>query len=509
MALLGIDVGTSTLKTALYGEDGDLLAVASHEHGQWTTENAPGFHPQQLWEGIGEAIGKTRSQVPDARIRAVSISSHGESFVPIDANGQPLGHFILNTDSRCHAELGAFTQKFGRQKIFEITGLPVHPSYTLPKIAWIGKHRPDVFAKARKYLCVEDFILHRAGVGCYISTSLASRTMGLSLATGQWSPDLIDFAGIDAGRLAQPVQAGTPLGRASPQAARELNLPADALWVAGGHDQGCCSLGAGGVLDGVAVDGTGTFECLSVPMHQPRLSAAALAANFPTERHTAPGMFLTLAYTPAGVVLKWFRDTLSGAFVDRAAQAHVDPYALMLEHLPEAPTGLFVFPHLIGTGTPWLDADAQGAILGLTVATTYAEMVKAVLEGISCEMRWNLQLLDQVGVHIDRVHAVGGGSKSTAWLQMKADVFDCEVVPIDGEASCAGAAMCAGLGAGIFSDCREAAAAFVRPRRGFTPRPEQHAQYQSKTAAYQELAERLYGFSRVPAAPHPDLREEQ
>lgn len=498
MALLGVDIGSSALKAALYSDTGDMLAGARHEFAP-PARDQPGFSAQQLWSGVCAVIGKTTAQVPDAEIRALSLSSHGESFVALDRDGQPLTPFVVNTDPCGGAAAAAFEHEFGKRRIFEITGLPVHPMYTLPKIAWLRDRDPALFARARSFFCVADYLLHRAGVGRYISTSLASRTMGLDLLQGDWAGALLAFAGIDRAALAQPVAAGSALGQASITAARELGIPHRALWVAGGHDQGCCSLGGGGRLDGVAVDGTGTFECLSVSRRQPLLSAPALAFNFPSERHTIPDQFLTLVYIPGGIVLRWFRDTLSGRFVDRAGVSGTDPYALMLADLPDDPTGLFVFPHLIGTGTPWLDPSAQGAIFGLTATTAYPEVAKAVLEGITCEMRWNLDLLRQTGVAVNRIHAVGGGARSAAWLQLKADIFDCPVAAIDGEASCAGAAMCAGRGAGVFASCDEAAAAFIRPGRTYEPRPGHAARYRDKTAAYQDLATRLYGFPRVPA----------
>jgi xylulokinase len=499
MALLGIDVGTTTLKAGLYDEDGGALALVAHEYGR-PGEGAV-LRPDDLWAGLAAVTGKALAAAPGATVRAVAVSSHGESVVPLDELRRPLAPFIANTDCRGVAEAQSFARRFGREVLFERTGLPVHPMYTLVKIAHLKASEPALFAKARAFRCVEDWILERAGVGAFISTSLASRTLGLDLGHGGWGADLAGHAGIGVEALAMPVPAGTPLGRASAAAAAELGLPPDALWVAGGHDQGCCSLGAGGYAEGTAVDGTGTFECISLPVAQPLLTPQALACNFPTECHTVAGRYLTLVYLPGGIVLKWFRDALSAAQVARAGETGADPYDVMLTGLPEEPTGLTVFPHLIGTGTPWLDSEAQGAILGITAATTYAEMVKAVLEGITCEMQWNLLLQRGIGVGLERIHAVGGGTRSPAWLQMKADVFGLPVTVVPGEASCAGAAMCAGIGLGLFRDAREAGAAFVRTGSVFEPRPAQHARYAEKVEKHRALAARLYGFAADPGHP--------
>jgi xylulokinase len=487
MSLLGIDVGTTTLKAGLYGDDGSVQATVVHEYGR--------LHPDDLWSGLRAAIAKIVVAAPSAEIRAVAISSHGESVVPLDERSRPLSAFILNTDCRGVEEADAFSREFGKMALFERTGLPVHPMYTLIKLAHLKASDPDLFARAKRFRCVEDWIVERAGVGAFMTSSLASRTMAMDLAAATWAADLVAFAGVDERSLSRLAPSGAPLGYASRQAAAELGLPAGALWVAGGHDQGCCSLGAGGGQDGIAVDGTGTFECISLPVSRPFLTADALRFNFPTERHTAASRFLTLVYSPAGIVLKWFRDILSGAQAAEAAARGRDAYDVMLDGLPEDPTELTVFPYLIGSGTPWLEPAARGSILGVTASTTYPELAKAVLEGVTCEMQWNLLLQRQIGAEIERIHAVGGGARSAAWLQLKADVFGCPVTVIPGEASCAGAAMCAGIGLGLFRDAAEAGRAFVRPGRVFEPRPRQHALYKEKLDQHIDLARRVYGFS--------------
>ncbi len=491
-ALLGIDIGTTALKATLYSADGATLAGAALEY--CASGSGNGLQPDALWQALGAVIRRVRRVAPQADISAAAISSHGESFVPVDGAGIAIAPFILNTAPIAIDEAAAYADAFGKEAIFQRTGLPVHSMYTLPKIAWLKAHRPDVFAVAARFSCVEDYVLARLGVGSWISTSLASRTMGLDLERCEWAEDLLAFAGIEPRRLAVPVASGARLGRAAPGMCDELGLPPDVEWVAGGHDQACCSLGGGGVKEGSAVDGTGTFECVSIPVEGARLSAAALLYNFPTERHAVPSLLLTLSYIAGGVALKWFRDVIGRHHIEQAATAGSDPYDLILANLPEEPTDLLVFPHLIGTGTPWLDAKARGAVIGIGAETSFEELAKAILEGITLEMQWNLELQASIGVAIGPIHAVGGGSRSERWLQMKADIFDRDVVAIPGEASCAGAAMAAGVGMGVFRSYEEAAAAIVRTGKVFSPRPRHTARYRDKSARHRDIARRLYGF---------------
>jgi xylulokinase len=223
------------------------------------------------------------------------------------------------------------------------------------------------------------------------------------------------------------------------------------------------------------------------------LSEASLAANLPCERHAISGQFLTLAYGPGGVALKWLRDNCSGEQVARANASGKSAYEVMLADVRDEPTGLFFFPYLLGTGTPWLDSEARAAIWGLTSTTTHRELVKAALEGVCYEMRWNLDIFEANGIHVDRILAVGGGAKSALWLQLKADIYERPVVTVPGEASSRGAAICAGMGVNVYSNWNEAIQTLVKPGRVFEPHPLRQQQYRELFEQYKQLADRLYG----------------
>jgi len=266
----------------------------------------------------------------------------------------------------------------------------------------------------------------------------------------------------------------------------------------------CASIGAGAQAAGTVADGTGTFECISAPLSQPLLSEASLAANLPCERHAIAGQFLTLAYGPGGVALKWLRDNCNREQAAQASAAGKSAYELMLADLPDAPTGLFFFPYFLGTGTPWLDSEARATIWGLTNATTNQELVKAALEGVCYEMRWNLEIFENIGINVDRILAVGGGAKSAIWLQLKADMYGRPVVSVPGEASSRGAGICAGMGVNVYSNWNEAIATIVKPGRVFEPRPEKQQQYRDLFEQYKQLAQRLYGHRSWPSGPNPN-----
>ena len=488
MTLLAIDIGTGGPKASIYALSGEALCSAECEYSADRKSPEGELDSADLWESLATVLIQLPSE-HRLNVEAVSISSHGESFVTLDASGTPLGPFILNLDPRAAPEAKELAELFGAGELHQLTGLPCHAMYTLPKIMWLRRNRPEIFARTAQFLCVEDYLLQRIGVGAFISESLASRTFAFDLKRGAWSDMLLESVGISREMLAKPVSSGTDLGHASCEAAAELGLPIKARWVAGGHDQACCSLGGGGLREAVAVDGTGTFECISISHRERMLSQAEVLTNFPEERHVVPGMFLTLAYVPGGLVPKWLREITA-----ESGTATRQSYSSLFSQLPREPTGLLFFPHLVGTGTPWLDAEARGTIIGLSSETTQGDLFKGGLEGITFEMLWNLELLGQAGVRIEHVNAVGGGARSAAWLQLKADIFGREILVIEGEASRMGAAICAGVGVGAFSTWQEGADALVREQRVLHPDVGRQKRYREIFESYKHFAERVYGY---------------
>jgi xylulokinase len=495
VALLGIDVGTSELKAALFNEGGECLALTSAEYdARQPRAGLAELDPELLWRSVCGAVRKIVSHAPEQRVHALAFSVHGESFAGLDVKGNAVGPVILNVDGRATAEMDEFVTAFGRERLYEITGLPPHPMYTLPKIAWLRKHSPETFATVQRFVCIQDYLLFRGSGEASIDCSLASRTLGFDIEHSRWDAQLLGQAGLSESHMSQVVAGGVAVGKATATVAEQMGLPSGTVWVSGGHDQACTSIGAGGLTAGTAVDGTGTFECISVATPNRLPPAMALRANLPCERHSAPGHFLSLAYAPGGIVLKWLRDQCGRDVVEEAHRTGGNSYDLLLAHAPEEPTGLIFLPYLFGTGTPWLDSAARGVIHGLSFGTTRESLAKAALEGVTCEMRWNLEMLQRLRVPVERVVAVGGGSKSGTWLQLKADMFGREVTAVAGEAACRGAAICAGVGSGVYPSFESAVAAAVPAGTTYEPRTAIHRRYTEIFEQYKELANRLYGY---------------
>jgi xylulokinase len=310
------------------------------------------------------------------------------------------------------------------------------------------------------------------------------------LARGEWAHELLETCGVDVERLAPLAPAaGGAVGTLRGELLRNLGLEHPVLLVSGGHDQACAAAGSGVVEAGRAMVSTGTAEVVEVASETPALDDALRQGNISVYRHVIAGLYLAMTLNHSGgLLLRWFRDTLGRWEVERAKDAGRDAYDLILEGAPEGPTSLFVLPHFAGSGTPWLDRSSRGAILGLTFATGHAEMAKAILEGLCFELRVNLDLLRGAGVEIQELYAVGGGARSPLWLQLKADI--CQIplrVPEVTDAACLGAALLAGVGAGVYADLQQAVSRAVRLERKIEPDRACVNAYQARYALYQRV----------------------
>lgn len=498
MSLIGLDIGTTGCKAIRFAEDGVALAAAAREYGIGTPE--PGWAEQEaeeVWRLARECLREVTAEADDDPPVAMALSCQGEAVTPVDAEGRPLRPTILGMDTRTTAQNNWLRDRFGEEELFARTGMPVHTINTLPKLLWLKQHEPDVWAEADEFLLYEDFFLRRLMGRAVVSHCLASRTQMYGLRAGGWAHDILSTCGIEASRVAALADEGT-VGELRPELAAELGLSRPLLIAPGGHDQACAALGSGTVRAGQAMVSTGTAEVVEVAMEEPALAEGLRRGGISVYRHVVPGLYVAMTLNHSGgLVLRWFRDTLCEAQVAEAGRSGGDAYDLMLRGAPEGPTGLMVLPHLSGGGTPNLDTTSRGAILGLTFATERAQIAKALLEALTFEVRLNLELLRGGGVEIDSLAAVGGGAKSDLWLQLKADICGVPVhVPEVTEAACLGAALCAGVAAGVYEDHASAVETAVRPGRTVQPRPKMAEAYEPRYALYKQLYPNLIDLLR-------------
>lgn len=445
MSYLGLDIGTGGCKAVVFNSNGDELASAFreypvlHPHPDWSELN-----PDEVINKCFEVIAEVNNNISDAVV-SMSISSQGEAFTPVGYDGKTLGNAMISSDSRARDIAVSWTDKFGLEKIYHITGHTPHPLFTLYKLLWIKENQPEIWEKARYFLCFEDLFHYRVGLEPKISWPMAGRTMLFDVIRHRWSNEILEAAGLKPEKLAIPVVSGEISGTIVPEAGMKIGFKNPVILVAGGHDQNCAALGAGVSEPGMCMYATGTVECFCPVLDVPSFSDDLRKNNLCCYDYTMNGKYTSVAYSlTGGNILRWMRDELAHPESAVAAGAGQNPYSMLLGAMPQKPTDLLVLPYFSGTGTPYFDTGAKGAIIGLQLTTTKGQITRALLEGVALEMKLNLQLMEKSGMKINTLIATGGGTRNKMWTQLKADVLNKKIIVRNvKEAGCFGAAMLA------------------------------------------------------------------
>ncbi len=495
MSLLGLDLGSSACKAAVFTEGGACLAQATREYP--TRQDYPGqaeLDSHTVWRGTREIIAEVAAAATHDPITALCVSSFGEAVVPVSATREILGDTILCADTRGTEYVQALEQAFGQEAFYRINPNLLGPQYSLPKLLWLRDHAPALFERAAYFLLWGDCVGYLLGGDPVTNNSLANRTLLFDLARNDWSDDLLAWSGLDRHRFGPVVPGGTVTGTVADGVAAQLGLPRGVRIVAGGHDQCCNALGCGAITAGTAVCGIGSYECITPTFGPVPDPLAMLAEGLNIEHHLLPGLYVSFLFNQAGSLVKWFRDTFAAA---ETARGDADLYAALTREMPDAPTDLLVLPHFDPPQWPRYLPNSAGAIVGLHTSTTRGEILKAIMECTTLYFVDGLHGLARLGIELTECIAAGGGARSDAWLQLKADIFGIPVARTRiTEGGLAGAAMLAGLATGVYATPAEAVQTFVQRERVFTPAPARHAFYQEKHARYRRLYPALAGVMR-------------
>ncbi|MBI5821129.1 MAG: hypothetical protein HZA88_19335 [Verrucomicrobia bacterium] len=493
MAYLGCDVGTTGTKAVVFDNDGNVLSSAYREYRLLTPQRGwAELDPQEVGDAVEAVLGEAAKKSPQP-VESIALSALGEAITPLDAAGKPLDNTVLSMDSRATAQTAKLHEQFGAKKFFETTGHPLHPMHTISKLIWWRENKPEMFRRTARFLGWQEIPAMRLGVPAKVDYSLASRLGIFDIRKKQWSEPLMALAGVEEKQLPEAVPSGAVVGEIPASVCKKLNLAKGCVLVAGGHDQPCAALGAGVVKPGLAVDGLGTVECITVAYDHAVTDENMLGGNLCCMPHVVEGMYASLAFSfVAGSLLRWYRDNFAEAEKAEAARTGRDVYAIMDDLALTSKHPPFIVPHFFGTGTPYLDSHSKGTITGLTLGTTRADMIRGILEGVAFEMRVNLEILAKAGVPLDELRCTGGGAKSRGWMQLKANLWGKRLCTLN--TSEGGALACAMLGAvaiGKFKTLKQAVKKFVRVTGAYEPDMKEHARYSERYQVYRELYPRM------------------
>lgn len=478
MKIAGLDIGTTGCKLTVFDTDGNQLGKAYRNYPVRRQVSGHEIDASAIMDSVYAVIEEMTADYPD--IAGIGVTSFGETFVMTDESGEPLHPAMLYTDHRGAEECRELVGRLGRQKITSITGLAPHEMYSISKIMWIKKNRPEIYAAASRIHLIEDYVVWHLTHNAQIDYSLASRTMAFDIGTLSWSGEIFEAAGIDMSLMSKPVATGTSAGAVTLAVASRTGLDRACKIISVSHDQVAAAVGAGAFDGNTAVDGAGTVECLT-PIYDSMPDTAVMAeGNFSVVPYIIPGKYVAYAFSyTGGALIQWCMETFGKGETNAGMEA---------AYTSDEPTGLLVLPHFAGAATPYMDTGSRGAIIGLTTATTSADIYRACMEGVAYEMRLNYEALEGSGIRFTGLNATGGGAKSKVWMQMKADILGLPITALEtADAGTVGCAMLTGIATGCFSDLNDASDHMVHETEVYYPREEMHDKYMKIYERYREV----------------------
>lgn len=460
--LLALDVGTTAVKAALFTAGGELLALGTREYDlEKPSPDRVELDPEIYWKASCDCIADCLgiSGTPPDEVKSMAITGQAETLIVVDEAGRPLRKAIVWLDNRARDEARSIAGLYEVREIHAITGQhEIVPCWPACKLLWISQNEPKVFARAARFLMVEDYLAWRL-TGVYATDpALNPSTLYLDIRSRQWYPPMLKTIGIDASQLPSLVPSGGRIGNVIDGRA---GLSSQTALVAAPLDQICGSIGAGCIKSGMVSETTGCALAVcaltSDPVPDPR-------RRFGFYLHGSPGQFALLPWAPvAGMLLKNFRDQLGRG----SSYAELDAEAA---DAPCGSEGLIILPHCAGTVTPEANPDAKGVAYGFTMAHTRGHFTRAILESVAYLLREQVELVRESGSHCAEIRSLGGAASSALWLQIKADVLDRPVVTTTcAESTSLGAAMLAAVGAGLYQNLEEAAEKMVSLKARINP----------------------------------------
>ena len=495
--LIGIDLGSTSLKAVIYDPSGKAVARADRpterinpdgEHPDWAI-----WKPEQIWSGVCESLAEAVAQLDDpGEIKAVAVTGMGMDGVPVDAEGNWLYPFISWHCPRTAPQQRWWLDHVGAERQFAIGGNPVWAFNTALRLLWMREHEPAILDKTDKWLLIEDFVNFMLCGQRVTDYSMASCTLLLDQRTRDYSDEILELSGIDRSLLCDPKPSGTVIGEVHAAAAEATGLPAGTPVVLGGHDFLCGCLPVGAFKPGVVLDVAGTWEIIVAAIAEPVLTDEVRQMGWWIDSHVARDQYAAMGSAVAAEMLEWFRDQF-GAEEARKAEAEggVDWDYLMgaAADSPPGANGAMFLPHMSGSTIPVIDPKSMGAFVGLRNIVGKGDMIRAVVEGLSFQLMEIFAGVEAgLGVAPEKLVAVGGGTENAFWMQNKADVIGkaFEVPDVD-DATPLGAAILAGIGTGVYKDEQDAYAQVYKSGRVFEPDTSLTAQYAERFEIFRTL----------------------
>jgi len=492
--LLGIDLGSTSLKAVAFDLQGNIQASSSRptieahpnpEHPEWSV-----WEPENIWGGIADAIRDVVDALGDpSRVAGLAVTGMGMDGLPIGLHGEWLYPFISWHDTRTYPQHAWWMEKIGPLKIYQTGGHAALLINTINRIMWMKENEPEILKRTDKWLLIEDFVnFMLCGVKAS-DFSMAATTQVLDIQRLSWSEELIGLAGVSLDLFPPLYASGTVLGEIHDQAAQRTGLKAGTPVVLGGHDYLMGALAAGGVDRHTLVDITGTWEIFMALVDKPNPTAEAYSLGTVWDPHIITGKTCLFIDAVAASMLEWYRNQFATFEEDQARLHGSTVWDLLMEEAAACEvgsSGITFLPHLNGCNAPAKDPKSHGAFIGIAHAATRGMFIRAVIEGLNYQARQMVESIEKIGGIYPTLRAIGGTTRNKFWMQNKADILGRPLeIPEIEEATCLGTAMKAGVGVGLYKNELDAFQQTYKPGKVYQPD-------RVKEEKYKEIYEEIY-----------------
>ncbi|QHW33303.1 gluconokinase [Paenibacillus rhizovicinus] len=492
--MIGIDIGTTSTKSVLFRENGEVVTMAHEGYPLYTpTPSIAEQDPEHIFSAV---VSTVKQVMATARIEAgavllASFSSAMHSVIPIDGAGNPLMNCLTWADNRSAGWSARLKDEMNGHALYRRTGTPIHPMSPITKLLWLRHDMPEIFNAAWKFISIKEYVFGKLFGEYVIDHSIASATGMLNLEKLDWDAEALDVAGIGPDRLSTLVPTTHVMRGMKPEYAAVMGLLPETPFVVGASDGVLSNLGVNAIEPGVVAVTIGTSGAVRAVVDKP--------VTDPKGRYfcyalTADKWVIGGAVNNGGVIFRWLKDELGASEIETAKRLGKDPYDLLtqiMERVRPGSDGLLFHPYLTGERAPLWNADARGSFFGLTLHHGKEHMMRAVLEGINYNLYAVLKALEETTGKPKRIHATGGFARSELWRQMMADIFDQEVViPESFESSCLGAVVLGLIAIGR-ADSFDMISRMVGATHAHRPNEKAAALYQRLLPIYLRIADKL------------------
>ena len=494
--LLGLDIGTSGTKTALFNENGETIETATYGYdlfqpqAGWAEQN-----PEDWWDacvnGIKDVVQK--SGVNNFEIKGIGLSGQMHGLVMLDKENKIIRNSIIWCDQRTEKECEEITQKIGKERLIQITGNPALTGFTLSKLLWVRNNEPENYSKIKKILLPKDYIRFKLTGMFATEVSDASGMQMLDINTRDWSEELLNDLEIDKSILADVYESVVVSGHVTEEVAKLTYLQEGTGVVGGAGDQAAGAIGNGIVKEGVISTVIGSSGVVFASTDTPKFDKLG---RVHTLCHAVPGKWHVMGVTQgAGLSFKWFKETFCKKEVEDCKNNGNNIYDVLTDKASKSEpgsNGLVYLPYLMGERTPHLDPNVKGGFLGASLINNHNDFIRSILEGVSFSLKNCLDIIEDMNVKIEDIRVSGGGAESEVWRKILCDIFQYKLTTVKAsEGPALGVAILAGVGTGVYESVEEACDKIIKGKDTVIPNVTLKERYEQVYSVYNSLYDKI------------------